>query len=83
MVKRNTVASGVVDKVRLRPVVFDHGLPSCALDVADEGPQSLREIGRLMGLSRSQVLDIERAALGRARALLEADEVGAVNWFGE
>jgi len=83
MVKRNTVGSGVVDKVRLRPVVFEQGLPSCALDVADGGSASLREIGRLIGLSRQQVLHIERAALARARNLLEADEVEFVNWFGE
>ena len=43
---------------------------TCALDVADGGAHGLRETGRLMGLSRQTVLDIERMALGKVRGAL-------------
>lgn len=47
---------------------------SCALDVADGGPRTLEEIGRLLGVTREAVrLEVERAIAAlpeEARALL-------------
>jgi hypothetical protein len=39
------------------------GADSCALDVADRGPQQLRVIGELMGIVRERVRQIEARAL--------------------
>lgn len=40
---------------------------TCALDVADEGPQTLEAIGKMMGMTRERVRQIETQALLRAR----------------
>ena len=44
------------------------GLPqhSCALDVADEGPHTLEQLGDLLGLTRERMRQIESLALHRA-----------------
>jgi hypothetical protein len=42
---------------------------TCALDVAEEGPKTLEEIGRIMGgISRERVRQIEQAALNALRS---------------
>ena len=47
---------------------------SCALDEAEEGPQSLADLSDLMGLSRERVRQIEQRALrklGMTKDMLE------------
>jgi transcriptional regulator with XRE-family HTH domain len=44
---------------------------SCALDVADEGPHTLDEVGQALGITRERVRQIEEAALPRLRRGLE------------
>lgn len=41
--------------------------PSCALDVADDGPKSLQYVSDLLGVNRMRVLQIERRAIRRSR----------------
>ena len=41
--------------------------PSCALDVADDGPKSLAYVSKLMGVNRMRVLQIERLAVVKLR----------------
>jgi len=45
---------------------------TCALDVADRGGQSLRDVGRLIGLSRERVRQIVDGALLRIKRRLES-----------
>ena len=47
-------------------------LPTCALDVAAEGPQTLVEIGKAMGTCRERARQVEARALAKARAAAEA-----------
>lgn len=42
---------------------------SCALDVADEGPNDLEVIGDIMGLTRERIRQIEATALWRLKRL--------------
>ena len=44
----------------LEPGDLDH---SCALDLADAGPQSLEDIGTMLGVSRERARQIETQAL--------------------
>ena len=48
------------------------GLPSCVLDVAEQGGLTLDEVGQILGVSRERVRQIETAALRSARATAEA-----------
>jgi hypothetical protein len=41
---------------------------TCALDLADRGPQTLQTIGELLGITRERVRQIEAKALKRLRA---------------
>jgi len=50
---------------------------TCALDVAERGSHGLRETGRLMGLSRQRVLDIENVALQKVRVALVELGIGS------
>jgi DNA-directed RNA polymerase sigma subunit (sigma70/sigma32) len=38
--------------------------------MAEDGPQTLREVGRRMGLSRERVRQIEKHALGKLKEAL-------------
>lgn len=51
--------------------------PSCALDVADEGPQTLREVAVFFGLTRERVRQIERVALVKLHAALRSRGISA------
>lgn len=46
--------------------------PSCVLDVADQGPHTLDQIGRILGVGRERARQIEEKALGKAWAYAEA-----------
>lgn len=51
--------------------------PSCALDVADEGDQTLEQVGALMNITRERVRQIENTVkrkLGPLKKLLMGDE---------
>ena len=48
--------------------------PSCALDVADEGPQTLEGIAHALNTSKERVRQIEQQAMKRAAAV--AKELG-------
>lgn len=52
---------------------LEHLKETCALDVADKGPQDLEFIGEVMGLVMERVRQIEEETLGDLRALGEAD----------
>lgn len=41
--------------------------PTCALDVAEDGPQPLRRVGDLLGLTRERARQVEERALVRLR----------------
>jgi hypothetical protein len=42
--------------------------PTCVLDMADEGGVTLEEVGRVMGITRERVRQIEAKALRRLKA---------------
>lgn len=50
-----------------------HGGESCALDVAELGPQTIERTAELLGLSPRQVQRIEARALKRGREILRGD----------
>ncbi len=50
---------------------------SCSLDVAEGGPRRLREVGRLLGLSRERVRQIEELALAKLSKRLDRDMLAA------
>lgn len=41
--------------------------PTCALDIADEGPKTLDEVGKFFGLTRERVRQILSVALEKAQ----------------
>lgn len=52
------------------PLLEPHELKrSCSLDEADDGPQSLRQIGRRMNTTRERVRQLEAEALARIRGM--------------
>lgn len=48
---------------------------SCERDVIAAGPRTQREVGRLLGLSRYRVAQLERRALAKVRAAVQAQKV--------
>ncbi len=56
---------------------------TCALDVADRGPQELRDIAHLLGLTRQRVEQITLAARAKVAAALEPwlDGTALVRFF--
>jgi hypothetical protein len=61
--------------------------PSCALDVADAGPKSMREIAEFTGLTKRRVEQVLKAAkegkggVELARLVGEFEELGAADEF--
>lgn len=59
------------------------GAPSCTLDVADLGGSTLEEVGRILGVARERVRQIEKPGIRdlatpmRFAGLLTADEAAA------
>lgn len=47
---------------------WDWSKPSCALDVADDGPQTQEDVARLLGLTRQRLSVIEAIAIAKARS---------------
>lgn len=47
---------------------------SCALDVAERGPETLEEVGRVMGLTRERVRQIEELAFAKMRRAAGASD---------
>lgn len=52
---------------------WPEGAPSCALDVAAEGPRTLPEVAKVMGLARTRVIQIEREAKKKLSLLAGLD----------
>lgn len=48
---------------------------TCSLDIADDGPHTLDELGELFGLTKERVRQIEEAALAKLHAILDEDHV--------
>lgn len=46
---------------------LEHGGESCALDVADEGPQTQERVAELLGVSQERVHFLEKRAIRKAR----------------
>jgi DNA-directed RNA polymerase sigma subunit (sigma70/sigma32) len=46
---------------------LDHGIESCALDVANQGRHTSVELAKLLGVTRQRVEYIEKQAIERAR----------------
>lgn len=60
-------------RYRLRPPgralsLEDLRPPSCAIDIADDGPKSLREVAQLMGISNPMVQKIQNRAMRKLAA---------------
>jgi hypothetical protein len=53
----------------------DGETPTCALDVARLGPQTLNVIGELLGVSRQRAQQIEANALGKLKAFAEVNGI--------
>jgi hypothetical protein len=53
----------------------DGETPTCALDVARLGPQTLNVIGELLGVSRQRAQQIEASALGKLKAFAEVNGI--------
>ncbi len=45
-----------------------HPEVSCAIDVANEGPLSLNELGRVLGVTNEMICKVQRRALRKLRA---------------
>ncbi len=45
---------------------------SCALDIADDGPHTLQEVGDIMNLTRERVRQVEQLACDRATTIATA-----------
>jgi hypothetical protein len=54
-----------------RPTWRTDGLPSCVLDVADEGGIALEAVGEALGITRERARQIEAAALAKVRKVAE------------
>ncbi len=52
---------------------------SCVLDIADRGGTTLEGIGKVMGISRQRVLQLEERALKRAKKLLHRQHLNVEN----
>ena len=63
----DTISDRHGNETVIQTVAWSESKPSCALDVADDGPKSLDYVAELMGVSRVRVLRIEQAALKKAR----------------
>lgn len=46
------------------------GAETCALDVADDGPHTLDEIGEILGVTRERIRQIEAGALAKLAPLV-------------
>lgn len=60
--------------LRLRDQSMDVREPSCALDMADEGPHTLEEVGQAMGLHREMIRLIEEQALAKMRRAFTGED---------
>lgn len=71
--------------VRDRVVVERETSQSCALDVADMGPQTFEEVGNALGVSRERIRQIEGRALAKLRpkyGRAVADHIGVEDLGG-
>jgi hypothetical protein len=60
--------NGKPRRVNIRLVAdWDDGRPTCALDVAEEGPHSVQETADAMGISLPRAYALEASALRHAR----------------
>ncbi len=60
-------------RLNARRNVPPDGAPSCALDVADEGAHTLREVGDMLGLTRERIRQIEARAFAKLERALNRE----------
>lgn len=53
---------------------MDQLIDTCALDVADRGPQVLEDVGQRVGITRERIRQIEEKVLERIRETLIVDD---------
>lgn len=56
-----------IDIIRGRVRINPPGDDTCALDVADRGPHSTREVGEILGISKQRASHIEQDALAKLK----------------